>query len=125
MTRTVLILSILVIILILFSILNASAVAYEGFEDSSKSVVICKAEWCGHCKKAAPEFNKLLSASPITLKNGSKATVKILDSDNDKSEIAKYNVKGFPTVLIVDGGQVTEYPGPRTFDGILDFLNSA
>lgn len=96
----------------------------EGFESASKSIVICKADWCGHCKKAVPEFNKLLSASPITLKDGTKATVKILDADKDKSEISKYNVKGYPTVLVVDGGQTTEYPGERTASGIIEFLNS-
>lgn len=96
----------------------------EGFEGATKSVVICKADWCGHCKKAAPEFSKLLSASPITLKDGTKATVKILDGDKDKAEVAKYNVKGFPSVLIIDGGQTTEYPGERTASGIIDFLNS-
>jgi protein disulfide-isomerase A6 len=86
--------------------------------------VICKADWCGHCKKAAPEFDKLLSASPITLKDGSTATVKILDADKDKSEISKYNIRGYPTVLVVDGGQTTEYPGERTASGIIEFLNS-
>jgi thiol-disulfide isomerase/thioredoxin len=116
------ILSILLILLVLLRYFHLQRT--EGFETKSKSVVICKADWCGHCKKAAPEFNKLLSASPITLNDGTKATVKILDADKDKSEIGKYNVKGFPTVLIVDGGQTTEYPGERTASGIIDFLNS-
>lgn len=115
-----LILSILLIILVLMRFYNRSS---EGFE-SSKSLVICKADWCGHCKKAAPEFKKLLSASPITLKDGSKATVKILDADSDKSEVAKYKVKGFPTILLDNAGQTTEYSGPRTHDGIMEFLHS-
>lgn len=123
MTQIVLILAVLLIILVLLRYVNRGT--REGFEGgSSRSVVICKADWCGHCKKAAPEFQKLLSASPITLKDGSKATVKILDADKDKAEVNKYNVKGFPSVLIVDGGQSTEYPGPRTSDGIIEFLNS-
>lgn len=97
----------------------------EGFEDgASKTVVICKAEWCGHCKKAAPEFSKLLAASPITLKDGSKAVVKILDADKDKSEVSKYKVRGYPSILVVDAGQTTEYPGERTASGVIDFLNS-
>jgi thiol-disulfide isomerase/thioredoxin len=116
------ILAVLLIILVLLRIYRNRE--YEGFADGSKSIVICKADWCGHCKKAAPEFNKLLAASPITLKDGSKATVKILDADKDKAEIGQYKVKGFPTVLIVDGGQTTEYPGERTADGIMEFLNS-
>jgi protein disulfide-isomerase A6 len=116
------ILAILLILLVLLRFYHNRTM--EGFEGKSRSVVICKAEWCGHCKKAAPEFNKLLSASPITLNDGSKATVKILDADKDKSELSQYKVKGYPTVLVVDGGQTTEYPGPRTASGIIEFLNS-
>lgn len=116
------ILAILLILLVLLRFFHNRRL--EGFEGKSRSVVICKAEWCGHCKKAAPEFNKLLSASPITLNDGTKATVKILDADKDKSEISQYKVKGYPTVLVVDGGQTTEYPGPRTASGIIEFLNS-
>ena len=122
MSKVISILSILILILVLLRFYTNRSL--EGFEDSSRSVVICKAEWCGHCKTAAPEFQRLLSASPITLKDGSKATIKILDADKDKSEISQYKVKGYPTVLVVDGGQTTEYPGPRTATGIIDFLNS-
>ncbi len=115
------ILAILLILLVLLRFYHNRR--FEGFEGGQRSVVICKAEWCGHCKKAAPEFNKLMAASPITLNDGTKVTVKILDADKDKSEIGQYNVKGYPTVLIVDGGQTTEYPGARTAAGIIQFLN--
>lgn len=126
MNEILILLSALLIVLVLIRHYGAT---YEGFADapgSSKErmVVICKADWCGHCKKAAPEFQKLVAASPITLKDGSKVTVKILDADKDKSEIAKYKPRGFPTILIVDGGNTTEYPGDRTYSGVMDFLNS-
>ena len=116
-----LILGILLIILVLLRFQYRS---YEGFESTSKSIVICKTDWCGHCKNAAPEFKKLLNASPITLKDGSKATVKILDGDKDKSEVDKYKIPGFPSILVVNGGQTTEYKGPRTHDDIIEFMNS-
>lgn len=122
MSRLLSVLIILLILLVLLRIYNGRAM--EGFSNAGKSVIICKAEWCGHCKTAAPEFNKLLAASPITLKDGSKATVKILDADKDKAEIAQYKVKGFPTVLVVDGHVTTEYPGKRTANDIMEFLNS-
>jgi thiol-disulfide isomerase/thioredoxin len=96
---------------------------YEGFAGSSKSVVVCKADWCGHCKQAAPEFEKLMSASPMTLNDGTKVTVKVLDADQNKDEIKQYNIKGYPTILIGDGANMTEYPGPRTYDGVVEFLN--
>jgi thiol-disulfide isomerase/thioredoxin len=121
--KPITIISFLLVVLVVISIFNHRKLQ-EGFEGPSKDVVICKADWCGHCKKAAPEFNKLLAASPITLNDGSKATVKILDADKDKSEISKYPVRGYPTILVVNGGQTTEYPGERTSKGVLQFLNS-
>jgi thiol-disulfide isomerase/thioredoxin len=121
MNKLIIVLSVAIILLILTRNYTGH---YEGFEGSSKQVIICKADWCGHCKTAAPEFQKLMAASPITLKDGSKAVVKILDADKDKSEIGKYKVRGFPTILIADGSKVTEYPGQRTAAGITDFLNS-
>jgi thiol-disulfide isomerase/thioredoxin len=120
MNRIIIALSILLIILVLLYVRNRRS---EGFE-SGKTLIICKADWCGHCKKAAPEFQKLLAASPITLKDGSKVVVKILDADKDKQEMAKFNVKGFPSILIVDKDSTTEYPGERTQGAIMDYLNT-
>ena len=115
---------ILVILLVLLVLLRLvpRSYAYEGFQ-SGTSVIICKAEWCGHCKTAAPEFQKLVNASPIALKNGGSATVTMLDADADKEEMAQYKVRGYPTILIMKDGQQTEYPGERTYDGVLSFLN--
>jgi thiol-disulfide isomerase/thioredoxin len=117
-------LSVLIVLLVALY-LSQKRVMYEGFEGGAeKSLVICKADWCGHCKKAAPEFQKLLGASPMTLKDGSKVTVKILDADKNKAEISKYKVRGYPTILIDNNGQTTEYPGERTASAVMDFLNS-
>lgn len=95
--------------------------SYDGFQ-SGPSVIICKADWCGHCKKAAPEFQRL-AAGPLALSGGRSATVKILDADADKEEMKKYNVRGFPSILIINGSDTIEYPGERTYDGVLEFLN--
>jgi len=36
----------------------------------------------------------------------------------------KHNVTGFPTMMLLSGGEkVKSYSGPRTKGGILDFLN--
>ena len=115
---------ILLLLVILIILRMYSGRSMDGFEGSSKSIIIAKAEWCGHCKKAAPEFNKLVSASPISLNDGSNVVVKMLDADQDKSELSNYKVRGYPTILIMDGSQVTEYPGERTHDGVMNFLNS-
>lgn len=122
MNRLLGLIVILLVILILLRLYSNRI--FDGFEGSSKSIIIAKADWCGHCKKAAPEFSKLVSASPLSLKDGSKISVKMLDADQDKSELSNYKVRGYPTILIMDGSQVTEYPGERTHDGVINFLNS-
>jgi thiol-disulfide isomerase/thioredoxin len=96
----------------------------EGFQSAEEiAVIICKADWCGHCQKAAPEFDRLVAASPIALSNGKKAVVKRLDADKDKTELAKYTIRGFPTILVQNGGETIEYPNERTYDGVVQFLN--
>jgi thiol-disulfide isomerase/thioredoxin len=118
------ILIILVVLLVLIRFIPQSP--FEGFTNTPKTVVICKAEWCGHCKQAAPEFEQLVNASPITLTNGNKVNVKMLDADADKSAISKYKIRGYPTILIMNGDsdQVeVEYPGERTYDSVIRFLN--
>jgi thiol-disulfide isomerase/thioredoxin len=114
---------ILLILFLLLVFLRFNMPSYEGFESSSKSVIICKADWCGHCKQAAPEFDKLVAASPLTLNDGSKVTVKVLDADQNKEELSKLKIRAYPTVLFNDGTKMTEHTGDRTYDGIVKFIN--
>ena len=99
--------------------------AQEGFTGAGKELVIVKAEWCGHCKRAAPEFERLAAASPIRLQDGSSVTVKLLDEKKDKAVVDTMGVKGFPTIIYMKDGQRLEYDGARTFDGVMGFLESA
>lgn len=75
-------------------------------------------------QKAAPEFERLVSESPITLQNGSKVNVTMLDADADKDKLSMYKIRGFPTILVNNGSDMLEYPGERTYNGVLEYLNS-
>lgn len=112
------------ILFILLVLLRFTRPSYEGFEAPSKRLLICKMEGCGHCRDAMPEFQKLIDASPLTLADGSKVAVRLLDAQKDDAEIRKYGVKGFPTTLYDDGTKVRECPGERTERNIMKFLNS-
>jgi thiol-disulfide isomerase/thioredoxin len=124
MNKRLLVLSLLFVSLVLLY-LSSDIPLLDGFQNGGDGlkVVIAKADWCGHCQKAAPEFEKLKQSSPIKLSNGKQATVEILDADQNKSEMAAYSVKGFPTILIIKGSETIEYPGERTYDAVVDFLN--
>ena len=113
------------ILLILLVVLRLTRRSILGFQNPGSELIICKASWCGHCKTAMPEFNKLVSASPIKLKDGSEVTIRMLDSDTDSAAIQALSIRGFPTILYKSGsGESQEYPGPRTYDGVMGFLNS-
>ena len=85
-------------------------------------LLIVKAKWCGHCKTAMPEFEKLVAASPFKLADGNSVTIRMLDEADHKDEIAKLPVKGFPTILFRNGATPVEYSGPRTYEGVMGFL---
>lgn len=99
----------------------------EGFQSggNGKELVIVKAAWCGHCKRAMPEFERLVAASPHTLKDGSSVTIRLLDEKENKSDVEPLNVRGFPTILYFKDGTRLEYEGERTYDGVMSFLESA
>jgi thiol-disulfide isomerase/thioredoxin len=112
---------VLALVLVLLSLRSS-----EGFEGEDMTILIFKAEWCGHCKTAAPEFAKLLAASPISLSGNRKAAVRMLDADQDKDAMAPYKdqVKGFPTILIQKGDKLIEYPGERKSEDVIAFATS-
>ncbi|KAH6776109.1 PDI-like 2-2 [Perilla frutescens var. hirtella] len=75
------------------------------------------APWCGHCKKLAPEWKKAA--------NSLKGQVKLghVDCDSDKSLMSRYNVQGFPTILVFGADKESPFPfeGARTASAIESF----
>ncbi|KAE8721748.1 Protein disulfide-isomerase like 2-2 [Hibiscus syriacus] len=75
------------------------------------------APWCGHCKKLAPEWKKAA--------NNLKGKVKLghVDCDSEKSLMSRFNVQGFPTILVfgADKDIPLPYEGARTASAIESF----
>ncbi|XP_042061341.1 protein disulfide isomerase-like 2-3 [Salvia splendens] len=75
------------------------------------------APWCGHCKKLAPEWKKAA--------NSLKGQVKLghVDCDADKSLMSRYNVQGFPTIMVFGADKDSPFPyeGARTASAIESF----
>ena len=119
-------LGILALILVVFKLHGSSILGFQNqYDVSVDQLLIVKASWCGHCKRAMPDFERLVSSSPITKSDGSSVTVRMLDDATDKAEISNLNVKGFPTILYRSAdGSVSNYNGDRTYDGITGFIMS-
>ena len=68
-------------------------------------VVDCYAEWCGPCKKIAPEIS-LLSDKYKNNNNG--ILVLMLDVDECDDIAAKYEIKSLPTILYFKHGKLID-----------------
>ena len=124
-TKLMIALGVALLALVVISMSKTVLRRFDGFQGSSSELLIVKAGWCGHCKTAMPEFQKLVAATPVTLKDGSSVTVRMLDEGADKAEVQTLQVKGFPTILYRGpSGDRMEYSGPRTYDGVMGFLKN-
>ncbi|KAL3572966.1 hypothetical protein D5086_026870 [Populus alba] len=75
------------------------------------------APWCGHCKKLAPEWKKAANNLQGKVKLGH------VDCDSEKSLMSRFNVQGFPTILVFGADKDTPLPyeGARTASAIESF----
>ncbi|ADO67413.1 putative protein disulfide isomerase [Cafeteria roenbergensis virus] len=82
---------------------------------NNKTLTFIKAEWCGHCKNFTPIWDEL----PKHLNN---INFKVLDSDTNKEEIKKYNIKGYPSIFLEVNNNIISYEGGRTIEKIKEFV---
>ncbi|KAM7498364.1 hypothetical protein LguiA_022778 [Lonicera macranthoides] len=75
------------------------------------------APWCGHCKKLAPEWKKAASNLKGKVKLGH------VDCDADKSLMSRFNVQGFPTIMVFGADKDSPFPyeGARSASAIESF----
>jgi thiol-disulfide isomerase/thioredoxin len=91
------------------------------------TIVIVIAEWCGHCKKALPNFISDAKNS----ENNKNFAFYILDSTkdfkNDNDKISKFfdGFIGYPHIVTMKNGkQIAKYNGNRSEKSFINHLNS-
>jgi thiol-disulfide isomerase/thioredoxin len=87
----------------------------KGGSDTN-TLYLFKADWCPHCVSFKETWN--------FLQKDMKGKVNFIayDADKDKDIIKKYNVEGFPTLMLKTKDKVVEYVGERNIDGIKQFV---
>ena len=99
--------------------------AFENFDDGSQKpcLVLFHANWCGHCKKMKPEWDKFKKEN-----NSNNTGVIALDLENDENKdlMNKHGIKGFPTIKFFPNGHSNgngeDYNGSRTADAFHSFV---
>lgn len=81
-------------------VLNTTDLAFLSSQSGSVPlpfVVMFYAPWCGHCKKAKPDYVEF--ANKV---DPSEVNVYRVDADADPQLSKRFGVKGFPTIIAVD-----------------------
>uniref|UniRef100_A0A6C0HHW6 Thioredoxin domain-containing protein n=1 Tax=viral metagenome TaxID=1070528 RepID=A0A6C0HHW6_9ZZZZ len=81
--------------------------------------------WCPHCKKSMPIWQALKSDIGDTKFKGYRINFLEVDCDKDKALADKFNVQGYPTILMVKGNSVISYDAKPSKDTLIEFLNSS
>jgi thiol-disulfide isomerase/thioredoxin len=76
-------------------------------------------EWCGACKQARPEFDKL---GPTVTSGGKTVTIRFVNHETERELAKGYEILGYPTFYLDMDGKRTKYEGPRTEQGFRQFL---
>lgn len=80
------------------------------------------APWCGHCKKLAPEYERL----GASFKKAKSVLIGKVDCDEHKSLCSKFDVKGYPTIQWFPKGSLEpkKYEGARTAEALAEYINT-
>ncbi|KAL4228418.1 Protein disulfide-isomerase A5 [Mactra antiquata] len=97
---------------------------FTSFTSSKDAVLVMfYAPWCGHCKKAKPDYQS--AADKLSDKTRALAAVDCTDTKS-KDLCDKQEVQGFPTLKLYSRGNfLTEYNGDRTEEEFFKFITNA
>jgi thioredoxin-related protein len=89
-------------------------------KNDKENVLLFKSENCGWCTKFETDWNRL--------KEGLNSKYNFISYEftdkNHKEQFEKYNIKGFPTLLINDNGTYVEYNGERDYKTLYNYLDT-
>jgi thiol-disulfide isomerase/thioredoxin len=93
------------------------------------------ADWCPHCKKAAPEWKDFQDEYNGKSVNGYTIVAHDFNCTEDSGEnsnekiaemVQKYNIQGYPTIIITtDDGKTINFESKITKKSLETFVNSA
>ena len=87
----------------------------EQREETSPTIVLYHADWCPHCVRMLPEWQKMTQEL--------KGRVVVKEMESKHPDIHNHDIKGFPTIRLYPKGDkdYVEYKGERSADKLAKF----
>jgi thiol-disulfide isomerase/thioredoxin len=87
---------------------------------SNPTLLFFHADWCGHCQRFMPTFDKFSGGV-----NKSKINILKFNADIEKSYVKSFNIEGFPTILLHEpkSKRFINYTGDRSIGDLVKFVN--
>lgn len=85
--------------------------------------------WCMYCKKAMPEWLKFKDDYEGKTVNGYRLVFEEYECSDDENQetqelMDKYNVEGYPTIVMVKDGETISFDSKPTYDTLEQFVKS-
>ncbi len=122
----------LIVLAALYFLYKSFLSEHEGFEVESEELedqikdgtklVLFYADWCGHCKKIKPVWEK--AAKNVNAKENRMIKVNCGEgSDKDQEIMKKYKIDGYPTIIKFVNGTPKVYNGDSDADSFKDLFS--
>ena len=105
-----------------------SDVANANQNNGVATIFMFHVNWCPHCKKAMPEWEKFIEKYDSKEINGYKIKCVDIDCTKESSDITsaiqKYNIESYPTIKMLRGEEVIEFDSKITDNTLGQFVET-
>lgn len=104
-------------------VVHLTSETFDSFvKENPSALVMFYAPWCGHCKRAKPEYQE---AAQLLKDMEIEGKLCAVDATKNSDLASRFDVKGYPTFLYMkDGENAFQYSGDRKKEAFVEFMKN-
>jgi len=104
--------------------LEAEDMANANRRISEAKIKFFSADWCPHCKKATPEWEKFKQEYNGKTEGYHKISCETIDcTEGDNPQIQEFSVNGYPTIIMLKDNKPVNYDAKITEPNLKQFVD--